>query len=145
LSKTAPWQTETSFEHGVPNDVKTVIGPTSLSTIYPIKPVPKPRPRLGANGNVYVPRSYKEFKGRVQLYKITIPDEGATVTFVVPMPKSWSKKRRKDSVDQPHRSTPDVDNFLKALLDACFADDAHIWDIRARKIWGEAGQIIIEV
>ena len=34
--------------------------------------------------------------------------------------------------------------MLKALMDALYDDDSHIWDCRITKIWGEKGQIIIE-
>lgn len=35
---------------------------------------------------------------------------------------------------KPHQSKPDKDNLERALLDALFEDDAHIWDSRARKL-----------
>ncbi|MCY4883811.1 RusA family crossover junction endodeoxyribonuclease, partial [Salmonella enterica subsp. enterica serovar 1,4,[5],12:i:-] len=38
---------------------------------------------------------------------------------------------------------PDFDNMVKALMDAIYEDDAHIWDSRVTKLWGEKGQIII--
>jgi hypothetical protein len=34
--------------------------------------------------------------------------------------------------------------MLKALMDALYEDDSHVWDCRITKIWGE-GQIIIGV
>ncbi|MBT9425870.1 RusA family crossover junction endodeoxyribonuclease [Enterobacter oligotrophicus] len=60
------------------------------------------------------------------------------------MPKSWSKKKRTAMYGQPHQVKPDLDNLTKSLLDALFEDDAHIWDARTSKIWGETGMIIIE-
>ena len=45
---------------------------------------------------------------------------------------------------RPHQQKPDVDNLTKSLLDALFEDDAHIWDVRVSKSWGETGRIIIE-
>ncbi|MGJ7799988.1 RusA family crossover junction endodeoxyribonuclease, partial [Enterobacter hormaechei subsp. xiangfangensis] len=44
---------------------------------------------------------------------------------------------------KPHQSKPDFDNLVKALSDAIYEDDAHIWDARITKLWGEVGQIII--
>lgn len=38
---------------------------------------------------------------------------------------------------------PDFDNMMKALMDALYEDDAHIWDSRVTKLWGEKGQIVI--
>ena len=34
------------------------------------------------------------------------------------MPKSWSLKKKKAMNGKPHRQTADIDNLLKALIDA---------------------------
>lgn len=60
---------------------------------------------------------YHDFKDLIRASRITIPS---------------------------HKAKPDIDNLLKALLDSVFNDDAHIYDIRAIKKWGENGQIVIE-
>lgn len=73
-----------------------------------------------------------------------IPENGAHITFVMPMPQSWSKKKRASMDCQPHQQKPDLDNLTKSLLDALFEDDSHIWDARTSKVWGETGMIIIE-
>ena len=65
------------------------------------------------------------------------------VVFHVPMPKSWSKKRKELMVGLGHRSKPDLDNYVKGLLDACFDDDSCCWDLRASKLWGVKGRIVI--
>ncbi len=65
------------------------------------------------------------------------------VVFVVPMPKSWSKKRRELMVGLGHRSKPDIDNYVKGLLDAVFDDDSCCWDLRSSKLWGVTGRIVI--
>lgn len=52
-------------------------------------------------------------------------------------------KKRQEMTGKPHQQKPDKDNLEKALMDAIYADDAHIWDSRVTKRWGEAGQIII--
>ena len=67
------------------------------------------------------------------------------ITFLVPMPKSWSKKKRLIYQDKPKQTRPDLDNFVKGLLDATHEEDATIWDITARKLWTDStsGSIII--
>lgn len=70
--------------------------------------------------------------------KITVKN-GDWVNFVIPMPASWSESKKAKMVLKPHTSKPDVDNLLKALLDACFESDSHIHDIRATKMWGYTG------
>jgi Holliday junction resolvase RusA-like endonuclease len=59
------------------------------------------------------------------------------------MPASWSQKKRAVMNGQAHQQKPDVDNMIKALMDALYAEDAHIWDLRVTKLWGESGQILI--
>lgn len=72
-------------------------------------------------------------------------ENGDSITFILPMPKSWSRKKKSIMDGQGCTSKPDVDNLLKALLDALFLDDAHIWKIsRLEKVWGYQGKIIIE-
>jgi Holliday junction resolvase RusA-like endonuclease len=65
------------------------------------------------------------------------------LVFVVPMPQSWSKKKRSQMTGKPHQTKPDVDNFLKSILDSLLDNDAHVWDIRATKVWGESGSILV--
>ncbi len=72
-----------------------------------------------------------------------IPPAGSHIVFIMPMPKSWSKKKKKAMDGQPHQQVSDLDNMLKALLDSLFQDDSHIWDIRATKLWGYSGKIIV--
>lgn len=112
---------------------------------YSITPVGKPRMTQRDKWRSRPPvLRYRLFCDEVRLHQITLPEEGAHVVFVMPMPSSWSSKKRAAHDGQPHRQKPDIDNLQKALLDALFDDDAQIWDIRASKIWGEDGQIIIQ-
>ena len=62
----------------------------------------------------------------------------------MPMPASWSAKKRAEMDGQPHTVRGDIDNICKALLDSVFENDAHIWEIHASKIWGFTGAIEIE-
>lgn len=64
--------------------------------------------------------------------------------FVLPMPLSWSELKRRAHDGQAHRQKPDIDNLVKAVLDALMAEDAGVWRIAAEKRWGRAGAIEIE-
>jgi Holliday junction resolvase RusA-like endonuclease len=86
---------------------------------------------------------YRAFCDEVRLHKVQLPESDFHVTFIIPMPPSWSKKKRQQFNGQPHQSKPDMDNLMKALMDAIYEDDAHIWDGRITKRWGEAGRIVI--
>ena len=72
-----------------------------------------------------------------------LPPSGLSVTFYFPLPKTWSKKKRKEMDGQPHKSKPDLDNLIKALGDAIYLDDSELWNYAATKIWGDFGQIRI--
>ena len=90
---------------------------------------------------------YLEYKEELQFQAFPdfeMPESGYQVIFVLPMPKSWSAKKKAAMDGQPHQQTPDKDNLEKALLDALCKTDAHIWDGRVTKIWGEKGRIIIK-
>lgn len=113
---------------------------------YNITPVAKPRmtrrdkwldpPRPGV-------RKYWDFKDQIRNHNITVPESGAHIVFHMPMPKSWSKKNQREMNGKPHQVRPDIDNIIKALLDAVFDEDAHIWDLRATKLWSDRPGIVI--
>lgn len=57
------------------------------------------------------------------------------------MPLSWSEKRKAEFDGKPHQSKPDVDNYLKGLMDALCDDDSYIYDVHASKFWAREGSI----
>lgn len=85
---------------------------------------------------------YREFSDQVKLSGLTIRS-GDHILFTLPMPGSWAKKRKAALDGEPHQQTPDVDNLCKAILDALFSDDSHIWDLRLTKRWGRGGSICV--
>ena len=112
---------------------------------YEIDPVAKPRmTRSDKWKQRPAVMKYRSFADEVRRQEIKVRECGSRITFVVPMPKSWSKKKKLEHLGRPHQTVPDIDNFLKALLDAIYESDAHIWDIHPRKIWGEIGMITVE-
>jgi len=112
--------------------------------IYNVVPIGKPRMTRADKWNKRpgVLR-YQAFCDHVCLLGVKLSEVNSHVTFILPMPKSRSKKKRAEMNRKPHQSKPDKDNLEKALLDALFEDDAHLWDLRVTKLWGEVGQIII--
>jgi len=111
---------------------------------YFIDPVSKPRMTQRdkwAKRNCV--EKYYRFKDEVQRLGINIEDNGSWIIFVIPMSKSWSKKKKMSMDGKPHRQKPDVDNLMKALFDSIFDDDSGIWDSRATKLWGYTGKITI--
>jgi Holliday junction resolvase RusA-like endonuclease len=50
-------------------------------------------------------------------------------------PHSWPKKRRIAVIGSQHRCKPDVDNLLKAGMDALWKNDSAIGSVTATKLW----------
>lgn len=112
--------------------------------IFNITPMGKPRmTRADKWKKRDVVLRYRAFCDEVRLNGLVMPEAGGHITFVIPMPASWSLKKRAAMSGRAHQQKPDVDNMIKALMDALFTDDAHIWDVRVTKRWGETGQILI--
>lgn len=87
---------------------------------------------------------YRAFCDEVRLHNVSLPESGYHVIFVLPMPPSWSKKKRTEHCGKPHQQKPDLDNLMKSLMDAIYSDDCGIWDFRASKVWGDCGEIKVE-
>ena len=67
-----------------------------------------------------------------------------SVSFHLPMPKSWSKKQKERMDGTPHLNRPDLDNLIKAWCDALYPEDSVIWSIHATKFWAYKGSISYE-
>ncbi len=82
-----------------------------------------------ANRNLYFPRT-----------------DNFWMKFFIGMPKSWSKKKKKQLCFEPNLQKPDCSNFVKAIEDSLFEEDKIIWDFRASKFWYDGpGHIEIEI
>ena len=111
---------------------------------YLIIPVPKPRQ---TRSDKWKQRScvmrYRAFADECRLFDINVIN-GCKIVFEIPMPKSWSKKKKKLMDGKPHTQRPDIDNLLKALMDATLPEDSHIHFLDGvKKIWRNNGCIEI--
>ena len=74
----------------------------------------------------------------------SLPDSIEHLIFVIPMPESWSQKKKNEYEGSPHKQRPDLDNMLKSVQDCLCKEDKHIWQIKhLSKIWGKTGKILI--
>tara|TARA_R110000868_G_scaffold4085_6_gene24897 strand:- start:1276 stop:1659 length:384 start_codon:yes stop_codon:yes gene_type:complete len=63
--------------------------------------------------------------------------------FHLPMPESWSGKKKERMALTPHQSKPDLDNILKFVMDVLLPQsDSNVHTIIAKKIWDFEGKII---
>lgn len=53
--------------------------------------------------------------------------------FIMPMPKSWSAKKRLLMDNMPHQQRPDADNMIKSVQDSLAIDDSYIYEVHATK------------
>lgn len=108
----------------------------------PVAPVPKPRmtqrDRWAKRPAVL---RYFDFKDDLKKEIRGNLDPRFDVVFLVPMPKSWSKKEKAAMNGRPHQQKPDVDNYLKAFMDALCLDDSYVYDVHPRKYWAYEGRI----
>ena len=111
--------------------------------VFEIIPVPKPRQtqrdRFKPSNATLRYRAYAD-ELRLQAGRWTLPESFAVV-FHVPMPKSWSKKKRAEMEGKPMQSRPDLSNLLKALEDALMEKDEMIYQATAKKLWSVEGKV----
>ncbi len=55
-----------------------------------------------------------------------MPAVGAGITFFIPVPKSWSLKKKKLHHGTYHQVHCDLDNYLKAFIDSLVGEDKYI-------------------
>lgn len=130
------------------------------SVFVPITPVAQPRQRISTIGGQA--RSYLPKKHPVHGYKLVLQQAakeagivvaGGPLTvglvFYLPMPASWSKRKRASMLHSPHCQKPDLDNLAKAVLDGLqpvIGDDCRVWQFGVlRKLWAEHGGIGITI
>lgn len=119
-----------------------------------IDPVPASRPRVARYGTYYLPKYTQYRKDLAKQLSCLKKVEGIynqllmfNIRFVMPLPKSATKKTKAELVGQFCGANIDLDNLEKALYDAMngviFADDKQVVQHTVEKIWGLEGKIIV--
>jgi Holliday junction resolvase RusA-like endonuclease len=122
------------------------------------EPVAKGRPRMTRRGFVYTPAATRKFEAHGRLAAQLAMDGRPPIETPVriellvelPVPASWSRRKSADAITGHIRPTsrPDVDNYLKAILDVnsiVVADDAQVVEVRATKRFGVAPKMIATI
>lgn len=124
----------------------------AVTITIPGVPKGKGRPRfVRATGRTYTPAETASYEGMIR-HEAALAMAGRPpvdepvemfLRVVVPVPASWSKKKRAAALAGELRPTGrvDLDNVMKAVSDACngvvYVDDSRIVVIRASKVYGE--------
>lgn len=121
-----------------------------MKIIFPMTPVAKPRmtrrDKWAKRPCVVEYFTYANaIRALAQSKRFSIPDSGLYFRFEFPMPESWSRKKQREMIGQPHMARPDIDNCIKAILDPLLKNDSTVWHIAgAEKRWAEKGSITLE-
>lgn len=87
----------------------------------------------------YLIKRYMEFKDIlgwiVKQKKIELPHRIDFIHFYIPVPPSWSKKKKKQMDRKPMKSKPDWDNLAKSFIDAFPGGDHKVWSVKVEKFW----------
>lgn len=115
-------------------------------------PIPKGRPRF-YGGHAVTPEKTRKYEKLIRDSWTHGIVEGKSIMvdieFRIPIPQSYSKKKKAELEWTPHNKKPDLDNLVKAVLDAlngvAFEDDSLISDINASKTYAEEPGVYIMV
>jgi Holliday junction resolvase RusA-like endonuclease len=120
--------------------------------------VAKGRPRMTRRGFAYTPAATRKYEAHGRLAAqlamngrpIALPPRMVALVEL-PIPVSWSKRRRAVAITGDIRPTsrPDLDNFIKAAADAVsgivVADDSLIVELDARKRYGSDPKVVLTI
>jgi Holliday junction resolvase RusA-like endonuclease len=113
-----------------------------------------PREKLRPAGLARLKRIEKYNQYKIDLLALCkskgfiLPTQGLCIRFYIPVPPSWSKKKKAKYHGTLHQSTPDLDNLVKATFDSILAEDkyiGHIGEISKRWVDYPTGWIEFEV
>ena len=68
-------------------------------------------------------------------FRLVDLESAAWWKFFLPMPTSWSAKKRRELANTGLTKTPDFDNLVKAVYDSVFDNDSRAYDVRSSKYW----------
>ena len=61
--------------------------------------------------------------------------------FQMPMPESWSKKKKLEMDGKPHRNRKDLDNMQKAVMEVLLVEDSSVYMSVGLKFWSSKPMI----
>lgn len=135
----------------------------NIQISIPGNPQSKIRPRILKSGRSYTPKHAKDAENFIKetatlsLMGQTLPiyskETGLAleISFFMPIPGSWSKKKQKLALEGQltHTSRPDVDNLVKLVKDALneitYKDDSQIAVLMASKQYSDTPRTEVKI
>lgn len=131
----------------------------TVSFNVPGPPRGKQRPKFARRGKfttTYTPKQTVEYEKNVRIAynkenrgEFLIGPLSVNIQSVFPIPKSVSKKKRKEMIGQPHTKKPDCDNVGKIILDPlnklAYHDDGQVARLFVDKIYGENPEVKVSI
>jgi Holliday junction resolvase RusA-like endonuclease len=129
----------------------------AINLTIPIEPMGAVR--MTGRGKYIKPNAqrYLNYKQVIQLHArgqlkgqqlLTGPIE-IIITFVMPIPQSWSNVKKQRAIGQWHIKKPDTDNLVKSVFDSlnklAWQDDNQVSKVLAAKFYGEKPGINITI
>lgn len=132
--------------------------PVCLKFTVPGEPVGKGRPRFTRSGHTYTPQKTANYETLMRLaFQENFPDFApwecpveVYMTAYLSIPKSFSKKKHQQAVDQLIRPTrkPDTDNLAKckdALNGVAWKDDSQVVTEHVMKYYSDRPRLEVEI
>jgi len=130
----------------------------ALEFVVDVTPQGKQRARSG-NGHHYTPQKTRDYEALIGLYAKQAmtaakrdPLTGAVRVHIVarmPMPQSWSQKKRRAMNHMPAVAKPDTDNIAKSICDAMngivYLDDKQVWCASVERYWDIKGSVQVVI
>lgn len=121
---------------------------------FNVEPTPASRPRI-SRWSTYYGKNHQRFVADMKLATDNfnvMPYESeikVSVDFFVPMPKSWSKKKKLAHNGKYANNNKDIDNYCKLLFDCLngiyYKDDKQIVGLATNKYWSDKGYIEVHI
>jgi Holliday junction resolvase RusA-like endonuclease len=131
-----------------------------IEFVVPGDPVAKGRPRAFRRGvgiGFHTPQKTATYENLIRfccsnaVSGLFLGALSVDIGVILPVPKSWSKKRRTEAlVGFVHPTKrPDTDNYLKSALDGmngvAYADDSQVVRVSIEKRYGDQPRMMIRV
>jgi Holliday junction resolvase RusA-like endonuclease len=139
-------------------DLHNGVRAMTLTIRVPGTPQGKGRPRFTKTGRVYTPAKTKAYENAIGWAARAVhkgdPISGPVIVRVIanmPVPASWPKAKRASALvgDVSHTGKPDIDNLMKAALDALngivWRDDSQITFADVTKRYSSEPELVILV